>query len=465
MRPCIQGWFRKAAFFLMAAFLPAMLGAQPSAILLPLQQRSDLLNGLKVVVAERPGQATTSVVLVTFAGDAADDPGKAGTAWMTAKMLLASTAQRKSAQIAEDLSSEGFQASAYADYDASWIRLSGASKDVHSMLEELSDLVLNSNFDAKELAQLKEKTKADLMAQRQDEGALAELYFHEKLFGMQMYGLPPQGIPRTVDAITSDDCSHFYQRFYHPNNSMLLVVGGVHSDDIVNKVRVLLGGWTNQPTPPIFTKSARQPVGLLIRIGDRPGSDTAQIRLGRVGVQRTSRDYFNLQMMNFILGGAGSGSRLAERLQKKDHLTGDVSSAFEYHVGGGDWMVRLSTPSASAATAVADILDEIKKFRISLVSDKELTAATDALTARLVSHLQTNDQIADALAQIEVYNLAFDAVSAYSYHLSRVTAEDVQQVAREYLDPDSLVIAVVGDGTAMRTALQKMGTVEVFPGN
>lgn len=465
MRPSVHRLLRVASLFFLMVFLPALLPAQPSSIHLPLQQRSDLLNGLKVVVVERPGQATASVVLVTFAGAAADEPGKSGTAWLTAKMLLASTPQRKAAQIAEDLSGEGLHAAAYADYDASWFRLSGASKDAPTMLEELSDLVLNSNFDAKELAQIKEKTKAEQLARRQDEGALAELYFREKLYGMQSYGLPPEGISRTIDANTSGDCAQFYRRFYHPNNSMLLVVGDVHTDDIVNRVRVLWGGWTHKPTPPIFTKSARQPVGLLIRIGDRPGSETAQIRMGRVGVQRTARDYFNLELMNCLLGGEGFDSRLAERLQKKDHLAGAVSSAFEYHIGSGDWMVSLSTPSSSAAAAVADVIDEIKIFRTSLVSDKDLSAATDALTARMTAHLQTNDQIADALARIEIYNLAFDAVSAYSYHLSRVTAEDVQQVAREYLDPDSLVIVVVGDDAFMKPALQKLGSVEVFPGN
>ncbi len=450
--------------FSVMMLLPGIGWGQIAAVRLPSQQRNDLLNGLKVVVVERPGQVNASAVMVTFAGAAADEFGKSGTAWLTAKMLLASTPQRTSAQIAEDLSAEGLQAQAYADDDASWFRLSGPAKDIHTILEEMSDLLLNSNFNAKELDQLKEKTVSDLMARRQDAEQWADLYFHEKLFGLQSYGPPPEGTAHTIEAITAADCAQFYQRFYHPNNAMLLVVGGVETDDVVNRVRVLFGGWENSPVPPIFPKAAKQPVGIHIRIGDRPGSNTAVIRLGRLGPQRTSRDYYRLEMMNCILGGKGFDSLLAERLLKKDHLATSVSSEFDYYIAGGDWKVSVTTSAANAAAAVGDALDEIKKIRDTPVTDKQLAAASAALRERLVAHAQTNDQIADAWAQIEIYNLAFDALSAYTAHLNRVTAGDVQEVAHAYLDPDSLVLVVIGDSNKLKAALQKFGPVEVFPG-
>ena len=438
--------------------------SQSAYTYLPLQQRSDLLNGLKLVVVERQGQTTATALLVTYAGSNADESGKAGTASLTAKMLLSATSQRKRAQIAEDLAGEGLVASSFADYDASWFRISGPAKSMRTMLEELSDLILTSNFDEKELAQQKEEAKKDLLARRSDAGSLAELYFHEKLYGMHPYGFPPEGVPRMIDEISSADCLRFYQRFYHPNNALLLIVGGVQGEDIESKVRVLLGAWKNTPVSPIFPKPAKQPVGVQIRIVDRPGSEPAQIRLGRIGVQRTSRDYYNLEMLNFILGGEGFSSRFAERLQKKEHLTSNVFSTFEYHLGGGDWMVSASAASANAANAVADLIDEIKKIREARVSDKELAEGASAMTARLAAHLQTNDQIADALAKIEVYNLAFDTYSAYSTHLSRVLPEHLQEVAREYLDPDSLVVVVVGNAAEMRDGLEKLGPVEIFPG-
>lgn len=439
--------------------------AQSTSIHIPLQQRSELLNGLRVVVVERQNQTTSTVLLVTFAGASADDSGKAGTASTTAKMLLAATPQRKSAQISEDLADAGLQASAYADLDASWFRLSGPGKSVNRMLEELSDLVLTSNFDEKELSQLKEQTKNDLLARRKDSAILAELYFHEKLFGLHPYGFPPEGASRMINDITTADCLKFYQRFYHPNNALLLVVGGVRADDIVSKVRVLFGGWKNTPVPPIFPKPARQPVGVQIRIVDRPGSEPAQIRLGRIGVQRTSRDYYNLEMLNFILGGEGYPSRFAERLQKKDHLTTTVSSGFEYHLNGGNWMVSFSTMSASTATALADLLDEIKAARDLKVTQQEVTTAASTMNSRLASKLESNDQIADALARIEIYNLAFDAIPAYFAHLNRVLPEQLPQTAREYLDPDSLVVVVVGNAAEMKERLEKIGPVEVFPGS
>lgn len=438
--------------------------AQPSYLHIPMNQRGELLNGLKLIVVERPNQPTATVLLVTFAGDSADESGKAGTASLTAKMLLASTPQRKRSQIADDLAQAGLTASSYADYDASWFRISGPADSVRTMLEELSDLVLKSNFDEKELAQLKEETRNSLLERHHDAAALADIYFREKLFGMHPYGFPPEGLPRMVNDISSADCLKFYQKYYHPNNAMLLVVGGVHTDDIESKVRVLLGGWKNTPTPPIFPKTAKQPVGVHIRVVDRPGSEPAQILLGRIGVQRTSRDYYNLEMLNFILGGEGFASRFAERLQKKDHLASSVSSTFEYHLSGGEWNVRLSTTSANAPAALADVMDEIRRIRVGRVSDQDLAEAVSAQTSQISSRLQSNEQIAGALAAIEVFNLAFDTYTAYAAHLARVSAEQIQQAARAYLDPDSLVVVVVGNAAEMKEGLEKLGSVEVFPG-
>ncbi|MBZ5536147.1 MAG: insulinase family protein [Acidobacteriia bacterium] len=438
--------------------------AQPSYLHIPMNQRGELLNGLKLVVVERQNQPTATVLLVTFAGSNADESGKAGTASLTAKMLLAATPQRKRAQITDDLAGEGLTASSYADYDASWFRVSGPAKDVRTMVEEMSDLLLTSNFDEKELAQLKEETKDGLLGRHHDAAALAELYFREKLYGMHPYGFPPEGVPRMVNDVSAADCLKFYQKYYHPNNAMMLVVGGVKSDDIETKVRVSLGGWKNTPSPPIFPKTAKQPVGVQIRLVDRPGSDPAQILLGRIGGQRTSRDYYNLEMLNFILGGEGFASRFAERLQKKDHLASNVSSGFEYHLSGGEWKVRLSTASANAPAALADVIDEIKRIRDTRVSDQDLAAAVSAQTSQITSRIQSNDQIADALAGIEIYNLAFDTYTAYTAHLSRVSAEQVQQAARAFLDPDSLVVVVVGNAAEMKEGLEKLGSVEVFPG-
>ena len=450
---------------LVFVFSAPMVVAQTMPVRLPMQQRSELLNGLKVIVVERPGLSSVTAVLITFAGSSADESGKSGTASLTAKMLLASTAQRKSAQIVDDLAGEGITASSYADYDASWFRMSGSAQNVNSLLEHFSDLILNSNFDSKELERLKETTKAEMIRWRSDPAALAGLYFQEKLFGFHPYGYPPEGAPFTISDVGVADCLKFYQRFYHPNNALLVLVGGVRAEDVISKARLLWGGWRNIPVPPIFPKPARQPVGVLIRIADRPGAGTAQVRLGRIGVQRTIRDYYSLEMMNFMLGGEGSSSRLAERLQKKEQLTNTVYSQFEYHINGGAWKVSFSTPSASVPAAIADVIDEIKRLRILKVSNSELATAAATMNARLAAQVETNDQVADALAKMEVYNLAFDTYSAYGSRLSHISPEQVQQAAREYMDPDSLVVVVVGDASVMKEGLEKIGKVEVFPGN
>lgn len=448
---------------LLPTFAPTLFPFRTDALTMPLQNRSELLNGMKVAVAERPGQTTASVALVIFAGADADESGKAGTASLTARMLLAATPQRGSPQIAADIADSGLRANAYADYDASWFRVSGAAKDVGSMLELVSDLVLNANFDEKELSKLKERVRAEIRARRAQPEGLADLHFREKLLGMHPYGFPAEGVDRTLSEISRADCVKFYQRFYHPNNVMLLVVGGVRTDDVISKLRISFGGWKHLPVSAILRKSSQQPVGVRIRLIDQPMTEHVLIHMGRVGVERTNRDYYNLEVLNFILGGEGYASRFADRLQKKQSWATMVSSDLEYHLWPGLWRVNATVIPAQGAPAVAALIDEIKKVSESKVSDQELAGAVTSMNSQFNAQHESNDQILDALAKIEIYGLALDTVIAYAPHLIRVTPEDLQRAARQYLDPDSLVVIVVGNATALKPELEKIGTVEVFP--
>lgn len=435
------------------------------AAALPLQNRIELLNGLKVVVAERGAQTTASVALVTFAGADADEPGKAGTASLTARMLLAATSQRGRDQILADLAEDNLRASSEADHDASWFRVSGNAKEIGSMLELVSDLVFTSNFDEKELVRLKERVKNELRARRATPEGLAEIHFREKLFGMHPYGFSPEGVERTLNEITKADCLKFYQRYYHPNNALLLIVGGVRMDDILSKIRVLFGGWRHLPVPAILPKYAQQPVGVRIRVVDFPTVERAVIRLGRLGVERAQRDFYNLEVLNFILGGEGFASRFSERLQKKESWAKTVSSAFEYHVWPGLWRTSASVAPANAASAVVAILDELQRIQNSKVTEDELREAVQVMSERFSSQLESNDQILEALARMEIYSLALDTVVAYTPHLLRVSTEELQRAARQYLDSASLVVVVIGSAAEMKAALEKIGPVEVYPAN
>jgi len=171
----------------------------------------------------------------------------------------------------------------------------------------------------------------------------------------------------------------------------------------------------------------------------------ANVVLGNSGPPRKNPDFFSIAVMNYILGGGGFSSRLLTEVRAKRGFAYSIESVFDLKKFAGSFSVHFQTKNDSAREAIEIVLEEMKKMQTAPVTDKELEGARKYLTGSFPLRLDTQAKLAGFLAQVEFYDLGYDYADTYTSRIMAVTKEDIQRVAKKYLNPDNYTLVAVGN--------------------
>ena len=194
---------------------------------------------------------------------------------------------------------------------------------------------------------------------------------------------------------------------------------------------------------------------------DRPGSVQTSIALGSLTVERTSADYFPLLVMNQVFG-AGPASRLFRNLREDKGYTYGAYSGFSTSKYPGVLIASAQVRTEVTEGAMKEFIYEINRIRDERLAADELENGKRALTGSFALSLEQPTTLLQNIVTQTLYGLPANYWDTYPQRIAAVTAEDVQRVARKYLDPANLQIVAVGDASKTRESLAKYGAVESF---
>jgi predicted Zn-dependent peptidase len=185
------------------------------------------------------------------------------------------------------------------------------------------------------------------------------------------------------------------------------------------------------------------------------------VALGNIAIDRRSDDYIPMVVVNYILGG-GPAARLFLNLREEKGYTYGVYSDFTAVQYPGPWSAGGNMRTEVTANALTEFFNEIRRIRDEKVSEAELTAARRAITASFALSLEQPARILNFAVTREIYHLPDDYWESYPAKIMQVSADDVQRLARKYLNPDAMQLVAVGDGRRIYAALEKYGPVEMY---
>ena len=431
---------------------------------LPAVQRRRLSNGLDVLVVEHHELPVVNLNLVVKTGGASDPDAKGGLAQVTADMLDEGTPSQSSAAIADQLAGIGASLSLTAGWDSTTASIRALTSHLDAALDLYADVITNPAFPEQELARLRDTHLATLRLQRDNPDAVAGIVVQRVLYGRDhTYGHPLSGDEASLKSITPQDVRAFYDAHVRPNNAALIVVGDVRATDVVAKLEKAFAAWKPGQTP---SRPASAPPPPRDRAGiylvDRPGSVQSVVQVAQVGVPRTTPDFFPLQVMNRILGGATS-ARLYMNLRQDKGYTYGANSAFSYRRGAGPFVAQAAVQGFSTKESVVEFLKELHGIRGGIpVSPEEIESARQAIIRGFPRGFETPEQIAANLEAVVVYELPDDYFNSYTQKIAAVTLDDLNRVAKQYLHPDRMAIVIVGDRKSIE---QPLRTVEGYGAN
>jgi len=415
---------------------PAFAGSMADREVLP--------NGMVLLHSERSALPIVRVVLAIKAGSITEPPEKAGLANLTADLLTEGTAKRSSQDISDAIEFVGGELTTSGGDDYITVTLSVLKKDVAMGFDLLSDIVLNSAFSDDEIQRKKALIKSTIIQQKDEPGVVAAKAFMKAVFGDHPYGRPTEGTEESVDKITRQDIIDFYKTYYAPNYAIMSVVGDLSKDELRTLLDKYFKGWAGRSVDEKPLPEIRPAEGPKVIKIDKDLTQ-ANIILGHVGIKRENPDYYAVSVMNYILGGGGFASRLMDNIRDNKGLSYDVHSSFSASKLAGSFQAGLQTKNSTAGTAIGEVLKEMDRMRSGPVTDKELSDAKAYLTGSLPLRVDSNRKIAGFLINVEYYNLGLDFLDKYKGFIEAVTKDDVQRVAKEYLDTKNYVLVVVGN--------------------
>jgi zinc protease len=406
-------------------------------------------NGVRIIVEEHRGVPVFAVRAAMIGGLITENRANNGISNFTAEMLMRGSAKRSREQIARDVESLAGSLSGSSGYNSLGLAGSFLTAHVDEALDLFLETLLEPAFDPTEV----EKTRRELLLaikNRDDNPArVAFNLAYTTVFPGHPFGMTTLGETESIASLKPDDLREYYRRSLHPENLVLTVVGDVDSDAIVQRLSAAVGSLAAKqpplelPPPPAPSAEPRR--------AERPmDRKQSHVITANQSVDVKHPDRYPLTVLENIL--SGQGGRLFFELRDRKSLAYSVSAFFTKGLAPGLFGGYIGTDPANSERALDGLLEEFEKVRTERVQDSELSRSQRYLIGSRAIGLQTNGAKAEEMALNELYGLGYRAGDEYDEKISSVTAQDVQRVAREYLDPRHRSEVIVGPPSNSRAA-------------
>ena len=406
-------------------------------------KRTVLNNGMVLLTSEQRALPMVSIELLIEAGSRYEPADQAGLANLTSKLLIYGTKQRTAVQISDTLDFIGASLEAGCGQDTTSVSMTVLKKDLTTGLELLADVLTQSTFPQAEIDRQKQAIIASIRAAEEEPGIVAAKAFAAALFPDSPYGRPVEGSEASVKALQQKSLRDFFARNYRPNRSIIAVVGDVSEQEIAKALNGAFRNWAKGEPSGQALVPAKVGESKVLRINK--DLTQANIILGHNGVARGNPDYYAIQVMNYVLGGGGFSSRAMDSIRNERGLAYSVYSYFAAEKSHGAFEFIMQTKNETALEAIRIATEEMRRMREQPVAEQELSDAKDYLIGSFPLRFDTNRKVAGFLSQVEYFELGLDYPDRYADLIRKVTRDDVQRVAKQYLQPERLITVIVGN--------------------
>ena len=422
---------------------------------LPPAFETRLANGMEVILVNDARFPVMQLRLGFRSGEQFDPPEIVGLADTVAALLKEGTAAHSALEFAEALADIGGSLNASADSDSITISGNVLSENTGRLLELAAEMVRSANFPDEEIALRKQNRIQELQQELSDPAVVVDAKLHEVVFGDHPYSrfLPT---PESIGRISREELVKFRDTHLAPNNAVLVLVGPVADRDATLKmIESRFGDWKRHDVPaaPKADFPERKRTMTLV---DRPGSVQADVRAGGLAVNQKDPRYYPLLLANTILGG-GTSSRMFRTIREEKGYAYDAHSELSGFDETGLFTAVTQVRNDVAQPGVQAVLDEMRRMGSEPVPAEEIEAAKNYRTGLFAVGLETPSGVAGSLVAARLRGLPSDYLEKYIARIQAVTAEQIGEAAKEFMDPAKSAIVVVGDASKVAEPLGKLG--------
>jgi len=402
-----------------------------------------LKNGLPVYSINLPQSKTVTILIMHKTGSKYESREISGLSHFVEHMMFKGTKKRPDTlNISSELDSLGAEFNAFTSKEYTGYYIKVPKNKINNAIDILSDILINSKFDSEEIEREKGVIIAELNMYEDNPNMSIEDVFEACLYGDSPAGWDTIGNKETINSFKRDDFIKYFSSQYGINGSALFLAGNfseksikkvlekkfakMNDNDYKNKVKVI----EKQDKPQFKLKTKK--------------IDQSVLSLGFRAFSSHHKDEPILKLLAIILGGSMS-SRLFIELRERRGLAYFVRASTELYTDSGYIAVCAGVPKDKLEESIRVILNELQKFKETLVSPAELKRAKDLMTGRLIVSMEQSDDYSSWYGQQFISKKEFISPEERLKKIKKVSASDIKKLAQKLFVNSSLNLAVIGE--------------------
>jgi predicted Zn-dependent peptidase len=405
-------------------------------------QLERLDNGLRILTAPMESAQSVTCAIMLAAGSRYETRETSGIAHFSEHMFFKGTEKRPTARdISKEIDAIGGEFNAFTgkEYTGYYVKCAAESRDV--ALDVLVDMLRNSKFQPDEIEREKGVIIEEMNMYYDTPRDFISGVYEELLYGDQPLGWDIIGRKETIRSATHDTFHSYIDHWYKPKR-MVVGIGGNVGEDLHERIAELLGDLpqadTGEPEPVELSVNGASRVKVHTK-----ASDQAHICLGVYSYPLEHPDRYVLQVLSTVLGG-GMSSRLFTEVRERRGLAYYVYGLNHSYTDAGTLYAQAGVDINRIDDAISTVAKELRTIAEESVPEDELAKAKSFAKGRFVLQLETSQGLVMFGLRREVLESRTPDPEEIMAELGKVTAEDVQRVARDLIDGRGINLAVIG---------------------
>lgn len=401
----------------------------------------NLPNGLRIVAAPMKERRSVSIGIWVNVGGRDESPKLSGVSHFLEHIVFKGTADRSANDIKESVEGVGGSFNAFTSEECTCFLAKVASRHFENVFDVLADMVLNASMKPDDVEKERQVIIEEIKMTQDQPSHYVEEILAEEMWPDHALGRALTGTIETVMALTREEIVGYRDAHYHPGLITVVASGDVDMERLVIAAEKRFGP---------ARSTARGPLGLYRHAAAPPhcrhvfkNTEQTHLALGLHAFGKEHPDEFALEILSVLLGGNMS-SRLFNEVREERGLAYDIGCSVRKYHETGAFVVSAGVDNHKAIEAVEVILRELQRTVNEPVGEAELRRSKEFYLGQMDLGLE-NSMNTMLWAGESVMNLGRvrspqEVIAA----VEKVTAEDIQRVAKTIFTTKSLTLAVVG---------------------
>ncbi len=406
-------------------------------------KKTKLKNGLTIITAPIKDSPSVTVLVMVKAGSKYETKDISGLSHFLEHMCFKGTTRRPTAKdISVELDGLGAQNNAFTGQEYTGYYAKAHPKHFHKILDVVSDMYLNPVFDEKEIEKEKGVIIEEINMYEDLPNRSVHEVFMDLLYGDQPAGWSIAGKKEIIRKISRKDFLNYRKKHYVAEATTILVAGDIVEKKAIEEIKkqfskIPTGKKTGKKK--VIEKQLKSEIKI-----KHKETDQTHIVLGVRAFKAKDNKNYALEVLCTVLG-KGMSSRLFQKLRDEMGVGYYVRAGTDEFTDHGYLAVSTGVDKGRVGEVVKAVLNEMKKMASELVPKEEVVKAKEFLLGNMYLGLESSDAMAEYYAIQDVIDDKILTPEEYAKKIQKVTAKDIQKVAKEIMRDNKLNMAIVGN--------------------